>query len=281
MKTSSKVILKKVLNDKFYNLLKFYNDFEFEEIRLRLFCPLTIVKGNKNLILNKEVICTDSDIKKIVINCCDNSFRTYESYIKQGYIPISGGRVGVAGIFNNGDVFNGITSLNIRIAKDIHNIAKPIINYIGNAPANILICGPPASGKTSYLRDITREFSNMQYRVSVADEKGEITGADLSATFDLGINCDYIVGIEKSVAINRLLRMMNPQIIVFDEIGSVKEAEAIYESLNSGIKIVTSIHSENINQLTKKVNLYFKRENPFEFYVILNNKFEISEIVIL
>ena len=63
-----------------------------------------------------------------------------------------------------------ISSINIRIAHEIIGAANSIIKYISTKEkvCNTLIISPPGMGKTTLLRDIIRQISNL-YTVKVGD----------------------------------------------------------------------------------------------------------------
>lgn len=86
-----------------------------------------------------------------------------------GYITIKGGhRVGITGeiVVENGEVKNisYIYSLNFRIAKQIENASKDLLQYVldieNNTVYNTLIVGVPGTGKTTILRDLSKNISN-------------------------------------------------------------------------------------------------------------------------
>ena len=87
-----------------------------------------------------------------------------------------------------------------------------------------LICGEPASGKTSLLRDLARGLSSGDYgeirRVAVVDERGELSGAG-----ELPL-CDVLRGCPKAEGIQQAVRCLSPEVVLFDELGSREETQA-------------------------------------------------------
>ena len=67
------------------------------------------------------------------------SIFAFEEDVKQGFITIQGGhRVGITGewVFENGEVkyLKNISSLNIRISREVLGFGKKFINYIKQYP---------------------------------------------------------------------------------------------------------------------------------------------------
>ena len=71
-----------------------------------------------------------------------------------------------------------------------------------------------------------------------------------------------------------VLRAMNPDVIVADEIGSEEDTQAVYSALNSGVKIITSFHSTDVNEFKRR----FKAHNIFECIVTLKKENGVGEI---
>lgn len=134
-----------------------------EEIRIRIDRPIElIVKGQPTFYSYK---CTKDDAVYILNQLSQFSVYMMEEEFKRGFITIKGGhRVGLAGkvITEKGTVkiIRDITSYNIRIAKEKKGCSFELIPYIYNKIwKNTMIIGPPQSGKTTILRDITRIIS--------------------------------------------------------------------------------------------------------------------------
>src|SRR5699024_406472 len=134
----------------------------------------------------------------------DYSLYRMEDELREGYITIEGGhRVGLAGKVNtlhgNVKAIQHITFLNIRIAKENIGVAKPVIPYIySNNYYNTLLIGPPLTGKTTLLRDLTRLISSgwknvSPRKVGVIDERSEI-GASIKGVpqHNLGLRTDVL-----------------------------------------------------------------------------------------
>ena len=136
-----------------------------------------------------------------------------------------------------------------------NNILIPII-IKDNEPVNTLIVSPPGCGKTTLLRDIARVLSIRGIKVAICDERSEIADMyDSIPSFDLGPRTDIIDGCNKRYGISMLIRTMSPHVIITDEIGDRYDVEAIKQCTNAGVKIITSIHGSNKEDLLKsKIN---------------------------
>ena len=74
----------------------------------------------------------------------------------------------------------------------------------------IAICGTVGAGKTTLLRACIRALSESGQRVSVCDDRGEISAMTQgTAQFDLGPQTDILTGLSKDEGMLLLLRAMN------------------------------------------------------------------------
>lgn len=234
-----------------------------QEIRLRLNLPLTLtVNGEVYFVCNNSRVTdcerddcftvTKQDLDSTLIKLCNNSVYLHENEIKQGYVSLSGGnRAGVCGAFNSEGILVAVTSINVRIARQILGCAKNLLPYAKNG---LLIAGPPASGKTTVLRDLIRLISNGEdgryRRVAVIDSRGEISGG--ISKLDLGINTDVLYLKDKSIGTQIALRTMFPNVIAFDEIGTNDEFKEVKECFNAGVDIITTVHCTSVFELSKR-----------------------------
>lgn len=225
------------------NIIENYED--IQEIRLRINKPIFLTSNTKFIKLSKVI--TKDEINTIFENICDKSVYAHQDEINFGFVTIKGGsRVGVAGtaVVSNEKIVSikNITSLNFRIAKEYKGCSK---NVLKNCYGNIIIAGPPNSGKTTLLRDIARSLSKFK-KVCVVDERFEISG--VNQEFDVGEMTDCLKGYDKAYGISLAIRTLSPNVIIFDEIGSLHECEKVFDSLNSGVDIITSVHCDNLEQ---------------------------------
>lgn len=233
------------------------------EIRLRVNRPIELILPSKKIYVSFDktvdgaekspLILTRSDLTDIFRCICDYSVYSYSSEIKNGFITVRGGhRAGMCGtaVFEDNSLsyIKDISSINIRVARQIYGCADKIIELIRNGKGGLLIAGKPLSGKTTVLRDLARQLSYM-YKTSVIDERGELAGTYMGESQnDMGL-CDVYNGYMKYEGIMHALRSMSPEYIVCDEIGGERDAKAIANASHAGVYMAATAHAENMNDL--------------------------------
>lgn len=236
---------------------------EVSEIRLRKNLPLALTVCGETVFLKKDgqtshdiendlVTVSENDIEEAFRLLCNDSVFAHENELREGYIIMKNGcRAGVCGKLSDGGVMQDITSINLRISREIKGCANEIMSrYNGGG---VLIAGPPGSGKTTLLRDFIRQLSNgingRINRISVIDTRGEISGG---GALDLGAATDILEAEQKAVGVEIALRTMFPDIIAFDEIGNLDELSAVSQCFLSGVNIITTAHIQTVFDLENR-----------------------------
>jgi len=135
---------------------------------------------------------------------------------------------------------------------------------------SLLLWGTPGCGKTTFLRDIARKLS-VDKKVCIIDERNEISG--VNNCFNKNNMIDCLIGYKKSYGISLAIRTLSPQFIIFDEIGSFEECQGVCDSLNSGIKVITTVHCYDKKEfLSRPICNLLLKSNCFEYVVFLSEQ---------
>lgn len=237
-----------LLPDRLYTEKKVLAGCAVEEIRLRPgYAPAALIAGIERPLSADTV--NRRDIQRVLEKATGASLHAYLPELCSGYISYSGIRIGVCGtaVIKNDSIcgFKDFSSLNIRIPAEFKgNIDKAVAEITSGGFKNTLIISPPGGGKTTALRELIRRLSAAGYRVSVIDERNELSAADsMGMGFDLGERSDVLIGVKKSRGALMLLRGMNPEIIAMDEITESEDINAIREVYGCGVGLIATAHA--------------------------------------
>ncbi|MGI6554036.1 MAG: stage III sporulation protein AA [Bacillota bacterium] len=252
---------------------------QVQELRLRQDRPLSILLGQRECFLTVKgeptfdplagYYVTRADIERVFQSITRNSVYALEEELRNGYVTIAGGhRIGFTGeaVVVGGKVKNlkNITCLNIRIGREVKGCADKVLPWIINRQTNAvmhtLIISPPKCGKTTLLRDIIRQLSNgipklgfPGVNVGVVDERSELASCYMGLPQkEIGIRSDVLDKCPKAEGMYMLVRSMSPQVIATDEIGRREDVAAVQEVLNAGIKLITSVHGANLEDIKRR-----------------------------
>ena len=96
----------------------------------------------------------------------------------------------------------------------------------------------------------------MKFNVSLIDERGEIAAMYKGVPQnDVGLRCDVMDNVTKSLGMKIAVRTMSPDVIVADEIGTADDINAINYGICSGVKGIFTAHASNIDELILNENL--------------------------
>lgn len=265
------------------------------EIRLRNGRYLTVTSKGSDYFISSEgkllaspydaVITDDSDIEYAFKTAFSYSLHSYSKELSAGYITTKGGnRVGICGTAVSSvgtgcvDTVKYISSLNIRIAHEVKGFADGIYSKcLEDKLCGILIIGPPASGKTTLLRDLTRIIGS-KTRVSLIDELNEISATYRNkAQNDVGCLTDVFVGYPKHSGVETAVRVMSPKAIVVDEIGTEKDLISLEYALHSGVSLITAVHGIDLEDVSRKSCIKgLLKEKAFDYAVELHNGYSLK-----
>lgn len=287
--------MKKLLPDEIMGVINEYNLNDMYEVRLRRNMPIVINYRGENCVLktkSNQCIVADKQLIEFVLKrATEYSLYAYNHQIKQGFITAKGGlRLGIVGESVNSDAFmpttiKNIASINIRIPHEVVGCSSVAFKYLYNKEFGIrstLVISPPGAGKTTFLRDIARNLSMQDkiYNCLVVDERFELASViNGEAMLNVGKYSDVVSGATKMFAFTNAIRSMNPNVIITDELMGGEDVEACKRAVNSGVKVVASVHAFHYRDLMNKedFNQIFKSK-VFERYVILSAKRTPGEI---
>ena len=263
-----------------------------QEIRIRSNKPIALSDGATTVFMDSEgqIIYTMGEkaftasqrsIYDTFRRICDYSVYSRQDEIKNGYITVKGGhRVGLCGtaVLTEGKIsaLNDISSMNVRIARQVFGVSEEIINHLYPFERGILIAGMPSSGKTTLLRDLARSLSLgigcHITRTAVIDERGELSGTYSGTAYnDMGL-CDILNGYPKGEGIIHAIRAMSPQVIICDELGTNEDCKLVSQGFNAGAVVIASIHAGNYEELMRrKQAVELLETGAFENIVILES----------
>ncbi|MDR0974596.1 MAG: stage III sporulation protein AA [Ruminococcus sp.] len=270
-----------------------------QELRLRVNRSLSVYTGDETYILDKNgqlflparnftgIKVTEADMKYTFESICEYSVHSFSREIKSGFITVAGGhRAGFCGTAVSEDAFGktltvkNISSINFRIAREVKGAANNLLKRLMRnfRFPSVLICGSVGSGKTTLLRDLSRQLGDY-IKISMIDSRGELAAVYNGVpALDVGVFTDVFDGYSKAEGIETAVRVMSPQIIVCDEIGSdadMSDIKALRFAKLSGVTIIASCHAASIEDIRGK-NI---PEDMFDFAVFLKGSEHPAEIL--
>lgn len=242
---------------------------QIQEIRLRINRSLHVALQGKEYVLTPSGQLADEPQAGIPIgravmdtvfqSICAHSVHAVQHMIRCGYVTVAGGsRAGLAGtaVLQNGrtEGLRAISGINLRIACAHEGAADAILARMQamHITGGLLVAGPPASGKTTVLREIAHVLGETQ-RVCIIDERGELAAVQNGIPqFAVGAQTDVLDGCPKAEGIAIAVRVLTPDILICDELGSAAETETLLESVHTGVRLIASAHAASLRALSSR-----------------------------
>ena len=237
-------------------------DLPLNELRIRALRPLELCFSGYDRLIERRngPAVTEEDCKELLSRLCQQSVYAWEEELNAGFLTLPGGyRVGVCGrVGTGGRGLPEAVSFNIRIARSVPTAAGRLMKSILDPEGrliNTLVVSPPGCGKTTLLRDLARRCSwgidgAKPSRVGIVDTRYELAGCSRGVPqLDVGPRTDVLSGMEKSLAMSRMVTTMSPEVLITDEIGTLGDAEAVLDAIRCGVFVAASAHAARAAEL--------------------------------
>lgn len=211
-----------------------------EEIRLRANGPSSykINGGDKYL----GVRVTAKELGTVFDALTGGSTYLYTEGIGEGYVTVSGVRVGLVG--RPGALSALVFRLPLSVIGSGEELYRTFLAY--GAPG-VLIASRPGGGKTTALRALAMHIGMAGYKVAAVDTRGEFLASDYSAAA-----VDVITGLGRKEGMRVAISTLSPDFIACDEIFTDEDVDALISAHGSGVKVLATVHcGDDINRILR------------------------------
>lgn len=292
MKDTGITMIFRYFPSRIQNALQRLSEGEFDrlqEIRLRAGRPVSLVIGKSEKFLTdsgrltidaKEAISiAPKELEQTFQAVCEYSIYRYAREITGGFVTLTGGnRVGIAGtaVYRDGVLtqIRDVSGMNFRIARAVTGCAEPLYEQVFRMTAtSLLLSGTVGTGKTTMLRDLCRLLGK-ERRVVLIDERSEIAAVHRGMPrYDVGLHTDVLDGYARAEGLMTALRVLTPEILVCDEIGTQQDAEAILRVYGCGVPLIASAHASSIQELEQRPAIRtLLEQGVFRYIAVLDEK---------
>lgn len=251
---------------------------ELREIRIRADRPAVMVTADRVSALGW--MPGQRQVEAMAEALSEHSLYARTDETCQGYVTLRGGhRMGLCGrVHHHGNQrqLQDIGSICIRIAGQWPGAADSLVPRarLNGQAQSMLIIGLPGAGKTTILRDLTRQLSSGKnaLQVSVIDERGELAACVNGVPqLDVGLAADVLDGCPKTEAVPWLIRSMAPQVIVTDELADAEDAACMLDAMACGAAVVASVHGSSLNEVASRPAMAaLMARRAFQTYAVLS-----------
>lgn len=137
------------------------------------------------------------------------------------------------------------SGLTMRLGRSVKGNADMVIDLLLGSDKSILVLGEPGSGKTTIIREATRQLAE-RMNVVVVDTSNEIAGDGLVPHPCIGLARRMMVRSldEQSAVMIECVQNHTPHVMVIDEIGRPKEVKAARTCKQRGVRLLASAHGD-------------------------------------
>ena len=218
------------------------------EIRARRGASSIVISGENVPLFTR---LTQADIDGTYDRALGGALYAHTEELKRGFLSMPNGvRVGISSARREREMLpTDISSLVFRLPSAPSECAGEIFEtWRSERPRGTLIYSAPGGGKTSALRALAMLISReLALRVAVIDERREFFALDYSECM-----VDLLSGYEKAEGIEIAMRTLSPEVIIVDEIGSEREAEALIKLGRGGVPVIATAHAECLTEASSR-----------------------------